>query len=115
MFVFDRKISASFFMSTGPTWRDSMDRQAVNRWPSLREIRNPHPVRSIDDQMLKKIRVNRIPSGWIACARYAIQRLDAHPPLPRRRVQTAGRKLKEFYRAMFVDERRAAVLKKVLP
>jgi len=26
-------------MSTGPTWRETMDRHAVNCWPSLREIR----------------------------------------------------------------------------
>ena len=39
MFVSDRKFSTSCFMSTGPTWRETMDRHAVNRWPSLREIR----------------------------------------------------------------------------
>jgi hypothetical protein len=32
-------LSPSYFMSTGPTWRETMDRLVVNRWPSLREIR----------------------------------------------------------------------------
>jgi hypothetical protein len=26
-------------MSSGPTWRETMDRLAANQWPSLREIR----------------------------------------------------------------------------
>ena len=26
-------------MSTGPAWHETMDRLAVKRWPSLREIR----------------------------------------------------------------------------
>ena len=29
----------SCLTSTGPTWCETVDRHAVNRWPSLREIR----------------------------------------------------------------------------
>ncbi len=38
MFVADRKSTTSCFMSTGPAWHETMDRLAVKRWPSLREI-----------------------------------------------------------------------------
>jgi hypothetical protein len=32
-------------MSSGPTWRETMDRLAANQWPSLREIRTfPHSI-----------------------------------------------------------------------
>src|SRR5262252_5601853 len=30
----------SCLTSTGPTWCETVDRHAVNRWPSLREIRS---------------------------------------------------------------------------
>jgi hypothetical protein len=39
MLVADRKSTTSCFMSTGPAWHETMDRLAVKRWPSLREIR----------------------------------------------------------------------------
>ena len=39
MMVVDGKSNTSCFTSSGPTWRETMDRLAVNRWPSLREIR----------------------------------------------------------------------------
>src|ERR1700690_1689580 len=39
MFLLQRKLSTSCFTNNGPTSRETMDRLAVNRWPSLREIR----------------------------------------------------------------------------
>jgi integrase/recombinase XerD len=39
MNVVDGKFTPSCFTSSGPIWRETMDRLAVNRWPSLREIR----------------------------------------------------------------------------
>jgi hypothetical protein len=43
MIVVDRKSNLSCLTSSGPTWRETMDRLAVNRWPSLREIRSLLP------------------------------------------------------------------------
>lgn len=40
MIVLDGKFNTSYFTSSGPAWRETMDRLAVNRWPSLREIRS---------------------------------------------------------------------------
>jgi mRNA interferase HigB len=37
-------------MSTGPTWRETMDRLAVNRWPSLREIRSHRGIKAARSQ-----------------------------------------------------------------
>lgn len=57
MNVVDRKFTTSCFTSSGPTWRETMDRLAVNRWPSLREIRirdelrNTSVTRSIQSSM----------------------------------------------------------------
>jgi hypothetical protein len=39
MIVLDGKFNTSYFTSSGPAWRETMDRLAMNRWPSLREIR----------------------------------------------------------------------------
>jgi hypothetical protein len=48
MLVADRKSTTSCFMSTGPAWHETMDRLAVKRWPSLREIRTLGAGESLD-------------------------------------------------------------------
>ena len=47
MIVVDGKSNTSCFTSSGPAWRETMDRLAVNRWPSLREIRMPLLARTL--------------------------------------------------------------------
>lgn len=44
MIVIDGKSNTSCFTSSGPTWRETMDRLVVNRWPSLREIRSQRRI-----------------------------------------------------------------------
>jgi len=59
-------------MSSGPTWRETMDRLAANQWPSLREIRTEDrcegvlPDKSIVRLRLKSMKLRR-PRQWGGC------------------------------------------------
>jgi hypothetical protein len=66
MIVSDRKFTTSFFTSCGPTWHETMDRLAANRWPSLREIRTCSPISCFNfDMEILSFGIDCAPEGQI--------------------------------------------------